>query len=111
MVWSASMAASALLSCTTPSTAFSSTTARMMNTSVKLSPLRALVTALMAAAAISISSMGSFSCARNRRSREGFSASFSLLGPCAASRAAATAAVRPSGEVCSSSSTSWGERL
>ena len=100
-----------MLSCTTPSTAFSSTTARMMNTSVKLSPLRALVTALMAAAASRISSIGSFSCVKKRFQKPGFSASFSLLGPCAASRAAASAAVRPSGEVCSSSSTSWGERL
>ena len=105
------MAASALLSCTTPSTAFSSTTTRMMNTSVKLSPLSALVTADTAAAAIRISSMGSFSCARNRCSREGFSASFSLLGPCLARRSAASASVRPVGQEPSSSSTSCGLRL
>ena len=111
MVCSASMAASALLSCTTPSTAFSSTTMRMMNTSVKLSPLRALVTADTAAAASSISSMGSFSCARNRWSTEGFSASFSLLGPCLASRSAACSSVSPVGEEPRASSTSCGLRL
>ena len=66
MVWRASMAASALLSCTTPRTAFSSTTSRMMMTSVKLSWDRILVTADTAAAASRISSMGSFSCCTNR---------------------------------------------
>ena len=60
------MAASALLSCTTPRMAFSSTTSRMMMTSVKLSWDRILVTADTAAAASRISSMGSFSCCTNR---------------------------------------------
>ena len=108
MVCNASMAASALLSCTTPSTAFSSTTIRMMNTSVKLSPLRALVTADTAAAAIKISSIGSFSCARNRWNTEGFSASFSLFGPCCRSRSAACSSVKPVGQDWSDSSTSCG---
>ena len=75
--------------------ALSSTTARMINTSVKLSPLSALVTAETAAAAMRISSMGSFSWVRKRWRREGFSASFSLLGPNLARRASASAAVRP----------------
>ena len=105
------MAASALLSCTTPRMALSSTTARMMNTSVKLSLLKALVTAETAAAAIRISSMGSFSWVRKRWNTEGFSASFSLLGPCLARRASASSGVSPCAEVCSSSNTSCGERL
>ena len=111
MVCRASMAASALLSCTTPSTAFSSTTMRMMNTSVKLSPLRALVTADTAAAASRISSMGSFSWVRKRWSRVGFSASCNLLGPYSASRSAACCSVRPVGQEPSSSRTSCGLRL
>ena len=100
-----------MLSCTTPSTAFSSTTIRMMNTSVKLSPLSALVTADTAAAASRISSMGSFSWDRNRCIREGFSASFSLLGPYLASRWAASSSVKPVWQVPKSSSTSAGLRL
>ena len=98
MVCSASMAASALLSCTTPSTALSSTTARMMNTSVKLSPESAFVAADTAAAAIRMSSIGSFSCWKKRWRSVAFGASCSLFGPCRSRRAVASSAVRPDGE-------------
>src|SRR5699024_2699636 len=107
MVCRASMAASALLSWKTPSTAFSSTTIRMIKTSAKLSPEMKLVTAETAAAIIRMMSMGSFSCSMKRWSRVGFSASFSLLGPSFSSRAAASALLRPSALVFSSALSSW----
>ena len=95
MVCRASMAASALLSCTTPKTAFSSTTARMMITSVSFSPERMLVTADTAAAAIKISSIGSFNCCKKRWRLVIFLASCRRLGPCFSRRAAASCEVSP----------------
>ena len=109
MVCSASIAASALLSCTTPKMAFSRTTARMMITSAhSFSPDSMPVKALTPAAIIRMINMGSFSCAINFCSHVAFSASFSLLGPYCSSRLAASAELKPSGEVCKVSRTfSW----
>ena len=74
-----------------------STTARMMNTSAKLSPAQAAVRAERAAAASSTTIIGSAICCKKRWNRLSFLARRSSLGPVFASRAAACPAVRPSG--------------
>ncbi len=86
IVCRASIAASALLSWITPSTALRSTTATMITTSVHSpSPLTMPVRALTAAAIIKMMSIGSLSWARKRWKTPGFSASLSLFGPCSVS--------------------------
>ena len=88
IVWSASIAASALLSWSTPRMALRSTTMRMMNTSASPSGsagfwmlCRIVVPADTAAATIRMISIGSFSCSMKRWKFVFFSASFSLLWP------------------------------
>ena len=111
MVCSASMAASALLSCTTPKMALSSTTAMMIMTSAhSFSPESMPVRAETAAAIIRMMSMGSFSWARKRCSKVGLGASLSLLGPYFSCRFWASAVERPSAEAssaCRTSSADW----
>ena len=100
----ASKASSALDSCTTPSTALTTTTKRMMITSAMSdSPWAAPATALMTAAARSRMIIGSASWASRRFQSGSFSASSSLLGPLTSRRLAAWAGVRPVSELLSSS--------
>ncbi len=94
--WRASKASSALDSWTTPRTALTTTTNRMMTTSAMSdSPWAAPATALMTAAASNRMIMGSASWARKRFHSGSFLASSSLLGPYWPRRLATSASVRP----------------
>ena len=86
----------------TPSTALSRTTTRIMNTSVKLSPDRAFVTAETAAAASRISSIGSLSCWKKRWRTVVFFASASLFSPYLSRRSSACSSLSPEAELSSS---------
>ena len=92
----ASRASSALDSCTTPSTAFTMTTKRMMMTSaVWFSPEAMPTKALMTAAQSSMMIMGSAIWAKNRFQSGVFFPSASLFRPYFSSRAFASSLVKP----------------
>ena len=110
--FNASMACSALDSCTTPITALSSTTTAMIMVSAKsdrptLPPSNRGITAETTAAAIRMIIMGSFSCPRNRFHAGVFAVSVSLLCPYSPSRRAASPPVSPPRLLPSPSRTSW----
>ena len=97
---SAARASSLLASWITPSAELMTTTAMMMITSAKSgSPWMKLVMAEMAAATMSMMTMGSAICWKKRIQRGVFSSSLSLLGPCLARRLAASLALRPPSSV------------
>ena len=101
----AAMAFSALLSCTTPKTAFTVTTVIMISTSAGNSRCTTHSTADTAAAASSTRIIGSDSCSINRRHRLSPFFRASRFSPCFASRAAACLRLSPPGALFSSRST------
>ena len=106
---SASSACSDFASWTTPSTELMMTTAKMMMTSAHSgSPWIVPVMAEIAAATMSMMTIGSAICSKKRFHSGVFSSSSSLLGPTLARREDASAAARPPSafEDCSSSTSS-----
>ena len=102
---SASIAFSALLSCTTPRIALISTTAMMMITSEGNSPLMPDIMPEMTAATMRMIVIGSANCLRKRRNIFSFLPSASLFLPFFSSLQDASAVDRPSFADCTSSST------
>ena len=109
---SASIAFSALLSCKTPSTAFMSTTARIITVSVgkdgepETLPSYTVVTADITAATIRIIIIGSASCSRNRLTSDFCFACANLFLPYFSRRRSASDCVSPFSELSVRSNTS-----